>query len=178
MAGEKLIKVKKSEWKDILGEHEERGGEIKKLQHQVKACERENTKLHKDNDALSKDNSVLKKKLKNAIEELQAERGARKRKSTKHLQKEDVNAAIHIQVREFTSRNVKFAQPGKEIEDVTKTIWHQIKDAQKLDQGDKPLDEKKFCFIYTSVVQAELSIARQYVQSRGQQAARGTKNLA
>jgi len=97
------------------------------------------------------------------------------KKSTgrKKLQaKKDVIDAIHHHVREITFRTVKFAQPGKEIAAKTKDVWHQIKDKQNLDNPSSGLNEHKFVEIYAPVVQSELSLARQYVQTRGQNAAR------
>ena len=182
MAREKGVLLSKSQHRELL----EQKDELKELKKIVKSCEKENYKLKKVNDALIKDKenlieakAALKTKLRQVIDELVAERaGGRKKNSTKHLQKQDVNNAIHYQVRDITSRNVKFAQAGKELTAVTSKIWTEIKDAQKLEQGDQPLDEKKFVHIYGSVVQSELSVARQYVQTRCQSAARGMNNIA
>ena len=182
MAREKGVLLSKSQHRELL----EQKDELKELKKIVKSCEKENYKLKKVNDALIKDKenlieakAALKTKLRQVIDELAAERaGGRKKNSTKHLQKQDVKDAIHDQVRDITSRNVKFAQAGKELTAVTSKIWTEIKDAQKLEQGDQPLDEKKFVHIYGSVVQSELSIARQYVQTRCQSAARGMNNIA
>jgi chromosome segregation ATPase len=182
MAKEKKVLITKQEHHDFL----EQKDELKELKKEMKSYEKENYKLKKVNDALIKEKealidskAALKTKLRQVIDELMAERaGGRKKKSTKHLQKQDVNEAIHNQVRDITSRNVKFAQAGTELTTVTSKIWTEIKDAQKLEQGDQPLDLKKFVHIYGSVVQSELSVARQYVQTRCQSAARGMNNIA
>ena len=98
-----------------------------------------------------------------------AKKGTGRKKSEA---KKDIIDAIHHHVREITFRTVKFAQPGNEITTVTKRVWHEIREKQNLTHPSTGLNEAKFVEIYGSVVQSELSLARQYVQTRGQTAAR------
>ena len=178
MARDKKIMVDKKTYSDLKHGYAERGTKIIELQDQAKSAEGENTSLHQEKDALIQQSSELKAKLKWALEDLEAERASKKTKSKKSLQKQDISDAIHAHIRDYTSQNIKFAKPGDELNAITMKIWNEIKDAQKLDQGDKPLNEKEFVRIYASVVSAELSLSHQYVQSRGQMAAKGTKNVA
>ena len=126
----------------------------KKLQDDFQDLEAEFTELQQDYDDLKSRS---------------AKKGTGRKKSEA---KKDIIDAIHHHVREITFRTVKFAQPGKEIATVTKRIWHEIKEKQNLNNPSTGLNEAKFVEIYGSVVQSELSLARQYVQTRGQNAAR------
>lgn len=95
-------------------------------------------------------------------------------KDVRQEQAEDVNNAIKRFMKDVIFRNMKFAEKGEELDGVTKRVWVGIKDRKKLDQGPNALDEEQFVRIYSSAVQKEFSDRRQYSQSRGFDAVKGT----
>ena len=99
---------------------------------------------------------------------------ASRKKSTKHEQSEDVVAKIHVFVRDYLSRTVKFAQTDALLDQATRAVWHGIKDKLRLEEPPKSLTEDEFVQIYSSAVQEKLGLCRQYNQSRGQVAGKCT----
>jgi hypothetical protein len=92
-------------------------------------------------------------------------------KSTKNERSTDITKEIGTFVKDTLFRTIKFAQPGQEMATATQRVWNGIKGRLKLDLPPKSLDFGEFYRIYHPVVQTELSLARQYVQSRSQDAA-------
>jgi hypothetical protein len=131
------------------------------------------TKLSaKATKALQERDAELEAALKE-VEDLKEREGASKRKTKKHLQADDVNVEIDKYVKEILFRNVKFAQPGKELNRATKMVWAAIKDKQGLDAGDDGMTEDEFLDIYSSSVASALSGRRQYCQTRALSAVKG-----
>lgn len=92
-------------------------------------------------------------------------------KSTKLERSKDIEKEIGTTVKETLFRTVKFAQPGKELATATKRVWNVVKIRLNLEEEPKCLDFDEFNRIYAPVVQHNLSLCRQYVQSRSQEAA-------
>jgi hypothetical protein len=103
--------------------------------------------------------------------QIKANRDKNGGKSTKHEQSTDITKEISTFVKETLFRTIKFARPGQEMTTATQRVWNGIKGRLKLEEPPKSLDFGEFYRIYYSVVQTELSLARQYVQSRSQDAA-------
>ena len=94
--------------------------------------------------------------------------------SRKDEQSDDVKEAVKAFIKGVLFRTVKFAQPGTELKAATTTVWNGIKDKLKLDEGPNPISEADFVEIYDSYVLTVLSDCRQYAQTRGEVAAKGT----
>ena len=95
-----------------------------------------------------------------------------KTKSTKLEQMDDVKKEITLQMKD-TFRTIKFVQAGQELVTATERVWKGVKVRLKLNQPPHSLVSEEFLCIYAPVVQTELSLCRQYVQSRSQKAAHG-----
>ena len=105
---------------------------------------------------------------------LEKKRSKSKPGSRKNEQNEDVKESVKEFVKKVLFRTVKFAQPGKELKAATQAVWIGVKDAHHLDTGPKPLTESDFVEIYDSYILSCLSDCRQYAQTRGEVAAKGT----
>jgi chromosome segregation ATPase len=132
---------------------------VKELKDKVKTLEIENVRLK------TKCNDILKE-----VKEL---RTKKTKSSTKNEQSDDISNTIHEHIKDFVYRNTKFAQTGPELKAVTNRVWNGIKAGQNLDTGEDAINFKEFNRIYGCVVQSELSLRRQYSQTRGQQAGKG-----
>ena len=103
---------------------------------------------------------------------------AKKRKSKagsrRDEQSDDVREAVKAFIKGVLFRTVKFAQPGAELQAATTNVWNGIKGKLKLDEGPNPLSQADFVEIYDSYVLTVLSDCRQYAQTRGEVAAKGT----
>jgi hypothetical protein len=163
-AKNKIVRVEKDEYALLVKDSKLVAGLKEKLAEGKMAYK----KLHDDYEDLEAEFLELQED----YNQLKSASGKKITGRKKSEAKKDVIDAIHHHVREITFRTVKFAQPGKEIASKTKDIWHQIKDKQNLNNPSSGLNEAKFVEIYAPVVQSELSLARQYVQTRGQNAAR------
>ena len=131
--------------------------------------------VEKDYYALQKDHDELKTKVE---ELLKAGKGKSNNVHAKILQSSDVVKEIEVFVREYVCRTIKFIQPGpngdKVLEKATFITWEGLKERLKLEQKPKSLTRQKFSDIYGSAVLNAVSVARQYAQTRGQAAAKGT----
>jgi len=106
--------------------------------------------------------------LQSLIKAIRAKNGG---KSTKDERSSDITKEIGTFVKDNLFRTIKFAQPGQEMSTATQRVWNGIKGRLKLEEPPKSLNFDEFYRIYHPVVQTELSLARQYVQSRSQDAA-------
>ena len=106
--------------------------------------------------------------LQSQIKAIRAKNGG---KSTKDERSSDITKEIGTFVKDNLFRTIKFAQPGQEMSTATQRVWNGIKGRLKLEEPPKSLNFDEFYRIYHPVVQTELSLARQYVQSRSQDAA-------
>lgn len=113
--------------------------------------------------------------LKQKLSKAQGNKKKGKKNERKDEQKDDVNTAIFEFMKAVLFRTVKFARPGAELKAACKTVWFGIKDNLALDEGPKALDLEEFTDIYDSKVLEYLSGRRQYVQTRGEVAAKGKK---
>lgn len=105
---------------------------------------------------------------------LEKKRSKAKPGSRKDEQNDDVKDSVKDFVKRVLFRTVKFAQPGPELKAATLSVWKGVKDAHQLDQGPNPLTQSDFMEIYDSWVLSCLSDCRQYAQTRGEVAAKGT----
>ena len=103
--------------------------------------------------------------------QIKANRDKNGGKSTKDERSTDITKEISTFVKDTLFRTIKFAQPGQEMTTATQGMWNGIKGRLKLEEPPKSLNFGEFNRIYHPVVQTELSLARQYVQSRSQDAA-------
>jgi len=163
-AKKKIVRVDKDEYARLVKDSELVAGLKEKLAAGKMAYKKLNDKFKNLEEELYL--------LQEDFDQLKSASGKKSTGRKKSEAKKDVIDAIHHHVREITFRTVKFAQPGDEIATKMKQIWHQIKEKQNLNNPSTGLNEAKFVEIYSSVVQSELSLARQYVQTRGQNAAR------
>jgi hypothetical protein len=161
---QKIVRVEKGEYTRLVKDSKL----VKTLKQKLAEEKMEHKKLQDDYADLEAEFLELQEE----YNQLKSASGKKITGRKKSEAKKDIIDAIHHHVREITFRTVKFAQPGKEIAAKTKDIWHQIKDKQNLNNPSSGLNEHKFVEIYAPVVQSELSLARQYVQTRGQNAAR------
>jgi hypothetical protein len=127
----------------------------------------------------------LRKKLaeqEKAIEDMKMKASAKKKRMKKggknnrsDEQATDVQDAIKEYVKDVLFRNVKFAQlENNELEKATIKVWNGIKEHLKLEEGTSPLNQADFVEIYDTCVLTNLSVRRQYTQTRGHSAAKGT----
>ena len=100
----------------------------------------------------------------------------KKNKSTKYEQMSDVKEEITLQIKNIF-RTIKFAQAGQELVLATERMWKNVNGRLRLDQPPHNLNAEEFTRIYASFTQTNLSLARQYVQSRSQEAAYGKHNF-
>lgn len=121
------------------------------------------------NQVKQKDTAILELTAK-----LEKKRSKSKPGSRKDEQSEDVKESVKEFVKKVLFRTVKFAQPGKELKGASQAVWKGVKDTHQLDKGPKPLTEGDFVDIYDSYILSCLSDCRQYAQTRGEVAAKGT----
>ena len=117
---------------------------------------------------LLKENGELKARLKKLA------KGKSAKAAAKIMQATDILKEIEKFARGLLFRTVKFTHSTKHLEKATQKTWLSIKDEMKLESPPQKLDEKKFSEIYSSAVAKFISKERQYLQTRGQDAARGT----
>ena len=120
----------------------------------------------KDKDALI---TYLQTKVTNLEKKRKCKAGSRK-----HEANTDVIAAIDTYVKGILFRTVKFAQVGRELQSVTKVAWDGIKGKKKLELGANPMTLTHFAEIYDSSILKSLSDRCQYIQTRCQDASKGT----
>jgi len=117
---------------------------------------------------LEKKDAVIKElKQKNKI--LQA---GNKGKSTKHEQKADITKEVVKWVKGNLFRNVKFIVKDSVLEAKTRASYAYVDGRCDLKEGEK-MSEDEYVRIYKECVKSTLSSLRQYIQSRGNDKARG-----
>ena len=146
---------------------------VPELERDLDEWEATYNKLKEENDGEQADNAKLRQKVKDLTAALAKVKG-KKGKSTKSEQASDVNEKIQAHVKDYLFRTVKFTPSEKALNSATKMCWIAIKDGLKLDQGKDKIDLAEFTRIYASEVGKAISGCRQYVQTRGQAAAKGT----
>ena len=126
----------------------------------------------KQKNEVAEKNTALRIQNAKVLQQLKDLAAKTKTKSTKLEQMDDVKREITFQMKD-TFRSIKFAQAGQELVTATERVWKGVKARLKLDQPPHSLVSEEFLRIYAPVVQTELSLCRQYVQSRSQEAAHG-----
>ena len=129
------------------------------------------TQVTESKNKLASKNQDLRMEVVELQDQIKAKRDKNGGKSTKDERSSDIVKEISTFVKDTLFRTIKFAQPGQEMTTATQRVWNGIKGRLKLDLPPKSLDFGEFYRIYHPVVQTELSLARQYVQSRSQDAA-------
>ena len=174
-----------AKWNKICQNNINRKARIKELQTlneekeiELAAEKRKNKEIEAQLEKSKKEYADLQAAYKQKMAQMGTKRGKKGSKSTSttHLQSGDVNTAIDDYIKEFLFRRMKFANCKKDINLAMKMIWDAIKDKLKLESAPHSLDLKEFTRIYASAFQKFLSGARQYIQTRGQTAARGTNS--
>lgn len=130
---------------------------------------------------LLEENSALSTRLREVIAKLKAARG-KKTKSTKWEWVKGVTDKVGEHIRDVLFRTIKFVNTEKSLEAATIKCWEAVKDDLNLDseaakealEGTGHTPRSEFIRIYASFVSGRFSHCRQYVQSRGQDAAKGT----
>ena len=145
------------EWKDTCD----------KLRDEVAELKESNGKMKDQCLKYASHNKHLEKQLQSSQD------SAAGRGNHKHLQSKDVTAGIHTFVRGVLARNVKFLPSEHSVESAMTKLWNGIKGEMKLEEAPFQLTFDSFCQIYTQTLVAEISASRQYVQTRGQAAAKG-----
>ena len=85
----------------------------------------------------------------------------------------DVEGYIAGYMKDQGFRNTKFASTPTEVVAFVKKVWFGIKDYHNLEDGPLKLTYPEFARIYTPSCLGKLSLCRQYVQSRTQDASFG-----
>jgi uncharacterized phage infection (PIP) family protein YhgE len=174
------ITVHKKHYKAVVQQNkdravtiEEKDGVIAEKEEDITELKETVKELKGKMKTLDIENVRLKTKCSDILKEVKELRTKKTKSSTKNEQSDDINSTIHEHIKDFVYRNTKFAQTGPELKAVTNRVWNGIKADQNLDTGEDAITFKEFNRIYGCVVQSELSLRRQYSQTRGQQAGKG-----
>lgn len=169
------------EWTNLQEKCRRLDKQVKQKELVIKQKQADNKKLEDEIEEHEKLMEQLNKKYKeervaHALLKERYKKLLGKKTSTKHEQNEGINGMIREEISQHLFRNYKFARPGEELDALTRKVWTNIKDKNRLEKGDKGrtgLDEEEFVRIYSPSVAHYLSVYRQYVQSRGQEAGHG-----
>ncbi len=175
----KSVSMSKSHWKlkvnsanGLMIEKAQRDATIVTHKEDLKQTQTALTQVTQHKNRLVTQNKVLRLELVEVQNQIKANRDKNGGKSTKDERSTDITKEISTFVKETLFRTIKFAQPGKEMTTTaTLRVWNGIKERLNLEEPPKGLDFGEVYRIYFPVVQTELSLARQYVQSRSQDAA-------
>jgi hypothetical protein len=174
----KSVSMSKGHWKlkvnsviVLRRDKAERDATIVTHKEDLKQTQTALTLVTENKNRLVTQNKVLRMEVVELQNQIKANRDKNGGKSTKDERSTDITKEISTFVKETLFRTIKFAQPGKEMTTATLRVWNGIKERLNLEEPPKSLDFGEFYRIYFPVVQTELSLARQYVQSRSQGAA-------
>ena len=175
----KSVSMSKGHWKMKVNsvivlrrDKAERDATIVTHKEDLKQTQTALTLVTENKNRLVTQNKVLRMEVVELQNQIKANRDKNGGKSTKDERSTDITKEISTFVKETLFRTIKFAQPGKEMTTTaTLRVWNGIKERLNLEEPPKGLDFGEFYRIYYPVVQTELSLARQYVQSRSQDAA-------
>jgi hypothetical protein len=149
----------------------ERDAKIVTQKEDLKQTQNALTQVTENKNRLVTQNRDLRLEVEELQNKIKANRDKNGVKSTKDERSTDITKEISTFVKDTLFRTIKFAQPGQEMSTATQRVWNGIKERLMLELPPKSLDFGEFYRIYYPVVQTELSLARQYVQSRSQDAA-------
>ena len=113
----------------------------------------------------------LKQEKKDIIKAAQASGSLKK--ALKLEVSKDVEGYIAAFMKDQGFRNTKFASTPTEVAAYVKKVWFGIKDYHNLEDGPLKLTYPEFARIYTPSCLGKLSLCRQYVQCRTQEASYG-----
>ena len=173
---------------------------IKKKVHEnivseLKTCIEDNKRLVRENEELEQEKEELEQQyedmpelkrinmeLEDEIERLKQEKkdiikaaqaSGSLKKALKLEVSKDVEGYIAAFMKDQGFRNTKFASTPTEVAAYVKKVWLGIKDYHNLEEGPLKLTYSEFARIYTPSCLGKLSLCRQYVQSRTQEASYG-----